>query len=225
MKNILDRIQQIAENEQLTVTALERKIGASKGVLSGAMLRKTDIQSKWIQRIVENYPLYNTDWLLTGKGAMMKAEVNILHNPPYRSKHSDDNIPLYSIDAAANLKTIFENRLQNIVGQISIPNLPICDGAIKVRGDSMYPILKSGDIVLYKETHHLDSIIYGEMYLIDFTLNGDYHLAVKYLKRSKNKNHVQLISYNPHHDPLDIPLSGIRAIALIKASIRFNTMI
>lgn len=89
----------------------------------------------------------------------------------------------------------------------------------------MYPILKSGDIVLYKEVPHMDSIIYGEMYLVDFTLNGDYHLVVKYLKRSTINEHVQLVSYNSHHDPLDIPLSGVRGLALIKASIRFNTMI
>lgn len=76
MKNILDRIQQIVENERITVTALERQIGASKGVLSGAMLKGTDIQSKWLQKIVENYPLYNTEWLITGHGEMLKNDVS-----------------------------------------------------------------------------------------------------------------------------------------------------
>lgn len=74
MKNILNRIVEIAENEGITITFLERKIGASKGVLSRAIAKNTDIQSKWIQLIVENYPVYSATWLLTGKGDMLLNE-------------------------------------------------------------------------------------------------------------------------------------------------------
>lgn len=73
MKNILSRIQQIADHENIKITALERKIGASKGVLSRAINSGTDIQSKWIQIIAENYPHYNVEWLITGKGEMLKS--------------------------------------------------------------------------------------------------------------------------------------------------------
>lgn len=74
MKGVLSRIQQIADRENVKITALERKIGASKGVLSRAINNGTDIQSKWIQIIVENYPQYNTEWLITGKGDMLRSE-------------------------------------------------------------------------------------------------------------------------------------------------------
>lgn len=73
MRNILDAFVKIAENENISITALEAKIGASKGVLSRAINNKTDIQTKWVSRLVENYPQYSKDWLLTGKGAMLKA--------------------------------------------------------------------------------------------------------------------------------------------------------
>lgn len=73
MGNILSRIQEIALNEGITIGALERKIGASKGVLSRAINNGTDIQSKWLQIIVENYPTYSTRWLLTGKGSMLRS--------------------------------------------------------------------------------------------------------------------------------------------------------
>ena len=39
MKDILLRISKIADNEGITITGLERKIGASKGVLSRALLK------------------------------------------------------------------------------------------------------------------------------------------------------------------------------------------
>lgn len=73
MDKILDRIQRIAINEGITIGALERKIGASKGVLSRAISKGTDIQSKWIQILVENYPSYSSEWLLTGRGDMIKS--------------------------------------------------------------------------------------------------------------------------------------------------------
>lgn len=76
MGNILSRIQEIASNEGITIGALERKIGASKGVLSRAINNGTDIQLKWVQVIVENYPQYSTEWLITGKGEMISTRQN-----------------------------------------------------------------------------------------------------------------------------------------------------
>lgn len=74
MSNILYRIQEIARQEGITIGAFERIIGASKGVLSRAIANGTDIQSKWIGIIVENYPRYSTRWLLTGEGPMLRAD-------------------------------------------------------------------------------------------------------------------------------------------------------
>lgn len=74
MGTLLQRIQRIADNEGIKITALEKIIGASKGVLSRAISNGTDIQTKWIQLIVENYPNYSADWLLTGRGSMLKSD-------------------------------------------------------------------------------------------------------------------------------------------------------
>lgn len=87
MGNILSRIQEIALNEGITIGALERKIGASKGVLSRAINNGTDIQSKWLQSMVENYPAYSTRWLITGEGSMLHGNKN-----PEESKRSNTPI-------------------------------------------------------------------------------------------------------------------------------------
>lgn len=73
MYNLLKRISQIAQEEKITIGALERKIGASKGVLSRALQNGTDIQSKWVSEIAENYPNYSAEWLITGKGPMVNS--------------------------------------------------------------------------------------------------------------------------------------------------------
>ena len=55
MSTILERIKVLCDKNNVTITALETTIGASKGVLSRALANNTDIQSKWIIKIVENY--------------------------------------------------------------------------------------------------------------------------------------------------------------------------
>ncbi len=135
-------------------------------------------------------------------------------------------VPLYELDATAGLVALFTDAQTQIpLCHITLPNLPPCDGAVFVRGDSMYPILKSGDIVLYKTVFDLrDGIMWGEMYLLSFELNGEEFISIKYVQQSDNPENVRLVSHNPHHSPKDIPRANIRAIALIMASIRYNTM-
>ena len=86
-------------------------------------------------------------------------------------------------------------------------------------GDSMYPILKSGDIVGFKEIGNFSSLIYGEMYLVSFTIDDDEYLSVKYVNRSELEGHIKLVSYNTNHDHMSIPLLRIHALAPVKSPI------
>lgn len=171
----------------------------------------------------------NTDYILTGRGFPLRESVETtqIYHPKYTEKTETSSlITLYDVEAAANLKTLFNNKDQNILGQISIPNIPKCDGAVYVKGDSMYPLLKSGDIIAYKEIPlDMQHIFFGEMYLVSIDLDGDEYLTVKYVNHSeKGEDWIKLVSYNPHHQPKDFPLSSVRAMALVKLSIRMNTM-
>jgi hypothetical protein len=77
MNNILDRIAQIADLENISIGKIEQKISASKGVLYKAIQKNTDIQSKWVIAIAENFPQYNPEWLLLGKGEKLRNVENI----------------------------------------------------------------------------------------------------------------------------------------------------
>ena len=136
------------------------------------------------------------------------------------------HIPLYDIEAVAGLIPLFNDTVKQIpVGEIQIPNLPRCDGAIYITGDSMYPLLKSGDIVLYKQVNDFENCIFwGEMYLISIDMEGEEYVTVKYIQKSDTPAHIRLVSYNQHHSDKDIPIESIRALAFIKASIRINSM-
>ena len=198
--------------------------------------------SNWIARNSIDFPLVlgrmkevDYNWLLTGKGTpkphprvcnseLAQGDVEILHNPKSPDAVADRSVTLYDISADANLKTLLEDRPQYAVGKIQIPSVPICDGAIYVSGDSMYPILKSGDIVGFKSISSFVDVIYGEMYLVSFERGGDEYLAVKYVNRSETPDCIRLVSYNVHHDPMDLPLQAINAMAIVKFSIRKNMM-
>ena len=135
------------------------------------------------------------------------------------------NVPLYDFDAAAGLVAIFNEMHADPVDYLRIPNLPAVDGAIFVRGDSMSPLLKSGDIVMYKTKElSIDSILWGEIYLLSFQTDGDSYTAVKYIRKSETPGMVCLASFNPSFAPKDIPMSAITALALVKASLTFHTM-
>lgn len=230
METVLDRIAQIANREQISIGKMERIIGASKGVLSRAISNKSDIQSKWITRIVENYPQYSGDWLLTGNGNPEKEPVSLVAVKEEFSLRTDrkiesQDIPLYDMSAAAGLVAIFNENNVRPEDHLRIPNLPLVDGAIYVRGESMVPLLKSGDIIIYKKLElSLDSILWGQIYLLSFIAGGDTFTVVKYVQKSDQPGYIRLVSHNDRFQPKDIPLDSIQALAIVKASITFHTI-
>ena len=168
----------------------------------------------------------NPEWLESGKGNMFNAEPDLT-----AYMHRTDNslplqsVPLYSIEGTAGLVPLFADQAQaKPVNFIHIPNLPKCDGAIYIVGDSMYPLLKSGDIVLYKQLGDINDIFWGDMYLLSIDIDGEEYVTVKYIQKSDREGYVKLVSQNPHHADKDVAINRIRAIALVKASIRMNSI-
>ena len=57
------------------------------------------------------------------------------------------------------------------IGEIKIPRIPKFDGAVTVTGESMYPLIKSGDYVLFKIiTDQPSSILFRNMCIISFEI-------------------------------------------------------
>jgi len=227
---MISRLKQFIENQGISVSAFEQSISASDGLIRRAIKNNTDIQSKWLVKISDNYPELNIEWLLTGKGKMNKENQFekpdlYLQKSNVKGKHYDDqSIPLYDISAAAGLKVLFAGGKQNIVDTLRIPHISKVDGAMFLTGDSMYPLMKSGDIIVFKQIHNLNYLHLGDIYILAYEIDGDEYVVVKYVNKSEKDGHVKLVSYNDHYAPLDIPISSINTIALVKASIRYNTM-
>ncbi|WP_315543945.1 S24 family peptidase [Capnocytophaga leadbetteri] len=229
---IVERIRQIIDYKKIST----RQFCIEVGVANGFLDKVKDVGSEKLLKILNTYPELSPEWLLTGKGDMLKPEhenqsqeVTIIKgNRKTRDAIIDiQEIPLYDLDATTGLSAFFKgDKKASIIDTIKIPNAPRCDGAFGVVGDSMVPLLRSGDTILYKEVPlNIDYIMFGEMYVLSYDL-GDWEevIAVKYIHKSKRgKNYIKLVSENPNHADKDIPFASIKALALVKVTIRFNT--
>jgi len=226
----IERLRQFIDYKKISKYQFYKKTGLANGYLD----RIGSIGSDKCEIIIEQYPEIRLEWLILGRGAMLHSEEIQLAAPKVEAQFSlrtdkkvtMQNVPLYELDASAGLVALFSDQTrQTPISHIQIPDLPPCDGSLYVRGDSMYPLLKSGDIILYKEVPlGTNAILWGEMYLLSFTIDDESYITIKYIQKADDERFVRLVSHNPHHSPKDIPAESIQALALVKASIRFNTM-
>lgn len=235
MCKILPRVQQIASNEGITISVMERTIGASKGVLSRAIAKGTDIQSKWLGVIVEKYPQYSGEWLLTGEGNMLKeqrpkpaatsavpklistgideiASYDALMESP---KHTQGAIPLVSEKAVGGFSNEhFSISEHDVLAYYVIPKFRHMgvDFMIEIYGDSMIPRLYPGDIIACSIISNPQFIQWNKAHLL---ATRDQGLIVKRLRRSDKGDCLLAVSDNSEYEPFDIPKDEIVGIARI----------
>lgn len=199
MGNILSRIQEIASNEGITIGAMERTIGASKGVLSRAINNGTDIQAKWLSIIVENYPRYSTGWLLTGAGSMLKDDLNGIKtideaNPsfmPTTSMNPSVGTPYYDVDFIGGFDEVFNSQVNIPATNIVIRGFEKASLWCNVTAHSMEPKINHGDIIALRQCT-LNDIQYGEIYAVVL----DTIRTIKILRRSPDPSKLRFIPIN-----------------------------
>ena len=199
MGNILSRIQEIASNEGITIGAMERTIGASKGVLSRAINNGTDIQAKWLSIIVENYPRYSTGWLLTGAGGMLKDNLNGIQTAdeansstlPTTSMNPSIGTPYYDVDFIGGFDEVFNSQVNIPATNIVIRGFGKASLWCNVTGHSMEPKINHGDIIALRQCT-LNDIQYGEIYAVVL----DTIRTIKILRRSPDPDKLRFIPIN-----------------------------
>ncbi|NPA42591.1 MAG: helix-turn-helix transcriptional regulator, partial [Chlorobi bacterium] len=221
-QTVAQRIQTLLHHYGLkSKSELAKRLGVNPSTITMWEKRNTIPKS-----VLAKLPDINPSWLLTGIGNPTAGPNITAYTRQTDHPVPAQEVPLYDLYATAGMVDIFDNKALIPVDTIKIPNLPKSDGAVFVTGDSMYPLLKSGDIVIFKKINDIpNDIFWGEMYILSLNLSGDEYITVKFVHRSdKGDRWIKLVSYNPDYQPKEIPLEKVRGMALIKASIRFNTM-
>ncbi|MCS6967067.1 MAG: S24 family peptidase [Cytophagales bacterium] len=156
-----------------------------------------------LQKITAAYPSLNIEWLLSGKGNMLKES-------SFAFKQNDSEsvaIPVINRKAAANY--LAANHTQEYFEELENIYLPrnFVKGkrcyALQVTGDSMEPTLYENDYLI---CHLLDRAEWeylneGQICVI-VSQRG---LQVKRIKNKSHSHYVTLVSDNPKHPPLNIP--------------------
>ena len=216
MCKILSRLKEVSDAEGISISTIEKEIGASRGVISKAIAKGTDIQSKWLTLICEKYPQISAVWLLTGKGQMLTSTTSATHPQidnstiPLR-KLSQETRPRIPFDAAAGSLsvTLGSLREEDCERMPIIPTFPRYDFTIVARGESMEPQYRSGDELACALVHDSSFIQWGRAHVLD-TSQG---IVVKRI--FDNGDSITCKSNNPLYPDFVIPKSDIYRIALV----------
>lgn len=213
--SVQERLKQFADNEGLKYSAFEKQIEASNGYINSI---SKSIGLDKINKILEKFPNLNIEWLLTGKGKMIKKEV-----PLFTAKENTMGIPLLPFDTfagigesgikGANFDTIEDRYVIPLFDGIKI------DFMISVRGSSMYPKYSSGDVVACRLVTEVLFLQWNKVYVIDTISQG---VIMKRLKKGKSDDTLVCKSDNESYGEFEIPKTDIRNIALVVGVVRLE---
>lgn len=135
-----------------------------------------------------------------------------------KSGSVEEGTPVYDIDATAGGNLDFSNQLpETIKGYINLPNFKKCIAFITVRGDSMYPKFRAGDLIGIEPLEDMDIIQWGQVYVV---LTMDNQRVLKYVRKGKDENHFILKSENPNYDDMLLNKTKVRKLFMAKGPVR-----
>lgn len=182
--------------------------------------------STWLARDSFDYDLLfakcemiSPEWLLTGKGSMLKSDEQPLPEAKKtNSKHK--GIPLIPMEAIAGFPAIDNDGVRfEDCQHYSIPEFEAkgADFLIRVSGDSMTPLYCNGDIIACRKIAEIHFFQWGGVYVLD-TSQG---VLVKYVEECEgDDSSIICVSENKRYKPFRLPKDDIRSLSTIVGLVR-----
>jgi repressor LexA len=214
---IKENILKYLDFKGVTKYEFYQKTGVSNGVLS----QKNGFSEENLMRFLSYYTDINLSWLLTGQGSMLKAEekedrIIAERVESFSINLTNENlIPIMDIETVGGFGSAnFSISQNNISDYCQIPAFKgkKVDFMIPVRGFSMYPRYKTGDLVACTIISENTFIQWNEVHVIATREQG---ILLKRLNKSEKEGYLKAISDNKDFPPIDIPESEITGIALV----------
>lgn len=189
-----------------------RIIGVSNAYISS--IRKS-IQPDKVEKISTNFPDLNMSWLITGDGEMLKGGGVPASINKEKETRPGRTIKYYPYVKATMGGLSFLENPNEISEDIMLPGYDDCQFAINAYGDSMYPLIKSGQIIVMKEWCER-FIDWGKIYMV-ITKSG-YRCVKRLVPCKDDDTKITCKSENPSGDyaPFDIEKDDILKMFLIK---------
>lgn len=162
------------------------------GVTRGILQQNNGISEDNIARFLAYANDVNTEWLLTGKGEMIKRDlVYTKQNIPQISLNPKIGTPYYDVDFIGGFDEVFNSQITVPNNNIVIKGFEAATLWCNVTGHSMEPKINHGDIIALRECN-LEDIQYGEIYAVVL----DTIRTVKILRKSSDPNKLRFIPIN-----------------------------
>ena len=195
---------------------LERNSGLSNDAVS-KMGENTRVRT--LDKISTAYPDLNIVWLKTGVGEMIKnaeREQKIIEiSESAISETKRKGALIYDIDATCGLSgRDIEFTDEKVIGSIDAPEINPDSKIIFATGDSMLPLIASGDRIVIRKIESWDYFNYGQVYLI---ITNEYRLIKRVRRHPKDAEKLILLrSENPDYDDIDLPKREIIHLFIVE---------
>ena len=217
---VLKRLKEFIDANGLNIAAFEKSIGMSNASFGKSLKNNGAIGSDKLENILIVYPDINPDWLLTGRGSMLKSEEVVPRSDKEAILPAKKNlIPFYDdVSTIGGLNDHVANTDSNSPTEwIDAGDwFPEATAAIRHYGDSMveYP---SGSILALKRVNNPQLIMNGRNYVVETSEyrvtkqlqdDGDHFMAYS-TNRDTYPDGRQI------HAPFSVPKGEIRYIYLV----------
>lgn len=189
MKNAINkRVIELIDYFNISGNEFAKRIGIPQTTFSNIINRDSDIKASIIEAIITQFGDISLDWLITGKGDMLKSTVPAL----IPSASCKEGTPLLPVEAWGG--SLAGSSIAVLAEQCKKYNVPISniDYLIPIAGDSMMPDYCPGDIVAIKRINERAFIEWGKVYVLD-TCNG---VVIKEIQPSKDEGCITCVSRN-----------------------------
>lgn len=246
---IKKRIIQLLEYKGIPKEEFYKKIGVTSANFRGKA-SETPVNSKTIENILLEIPDLNLEWLLTGKGPVLKKiisdpiieraekalynlhkEVLGITTDPVENfiRQPKKLIPFYDgVVTAGMSETAMLDASQQPAEMIDAGDwFRDATAAMRVHGDSMYPEYKSGSIAALREVHNKRLVVYGQDYLIE---TSEYRV-IKRLQKSDLPQSWLACSVNEEkyessgrliHEPFDVHIDDVIRLYQVLGNVKRN---
>ena len=203
MGSVKERLQQFLKEEGISASEFARKMDLSPAYLTS--MRKSMPEEK-VEKLTRIFPQINRDWLLYGEGDMYRDMGDTEINPRKLHRHM---VPLIPAQAQAGSFEMYASGVCPEECQLVYSPTTDARMAIRVRGESMEPVIHNGTLLFLERINDRAFIPWGSPLVLD-TQNGS---LVKMLYPSeKDENSLEARSYNPNFPPFIIPKECILGI-------------
>lgn len=226
-------------NKGVTPYEFYKKSGVTRGILQ----QNNGISEENIARFLAFAPDINIEWLLTGRGNMLKGsektpsaegkDKNIdkherstisidLGTCAQKFSYTDNavkGIPLIPLSAMAGAFTGDTSVMEYECERYVIPAFKGADFLIQVKGDSMQPTYYSGDLVACERVPLNDLFFqWNKTYVLD-TKQGP---LIKRIMPGSDSEHILIVSDNNNYPPFELSKDQFYGVALVRGIVRLE---